>query len=122
MDDITLLKIASRIAAKPKKEKKEKSKGKKVSRAPVAEVEEQVFVPEDPGMEYSCLHELSFSVDFNGHADRQKLMNRLKKETKVAIESAVRVVCNEMNMTGKNLVIRPFNFECTVNDNKDTEY
>jgi hypothetical protein len=105
--------IAARIATKSIEARRKK----------VIEEDEDALEPEmetegilEARSEYSCQIELSIVADFEGSANKNKLIKRIKKELELSIKNGLTTVARELELEPVSARVKPIKLECAVND------
>lgn len=70
-------------------------------------------------VEYACRIELDLTATFEGHAEREKLLKKVKAEIVSAIKSGMTTVARDLNLSQTGVTVRPIRMECAVNDESD---
>lgn len=130
--DPSLLKIAGNIASvdirvakkgpsKKKAPKRKVSKRKPAKKKPARSAlrSQQDIVEHDisvPKTEYSVQMDITLSVEFEGNAEKNSLLSKLKKDLISAIESGVTATARSLDLAPSNLRVKPLKANFTAND------
>lgn len=111
------IRIAARVAARKKKPAAKPSRPERTSKPKAGPPAEKDFLKAHP--EFACQAELSISVDFEGVADRSRILEKLKDELMAAIQTAVTTTARGLGVRATGVLVQPIEFDMAVVDPSD---
>jgi hypothetical protein len=91
---------------KPKPEKPVKVSKPKISETDIT----------TPFTEFSCRADISLSMDFEGQASKQNLVNAVKNEINATIKETAVSIARGFQLNLTNITVGPMTVECAVTD------